>query len=256
MPAPPDGLLPGRTRSATCAGASSRRRLPTCPGGFQEIRGGRRRATTGDGPDPRRARRANGGKHGARSSSCRTTDSSGERTARRSPPSSSSTPPSSGTGTPAMMAAEGPAIVPSRERGKASVFDVAPTLCRLLGLPSDPAFEGKPVAGLGGPALPKAVAPVSWEKAAPSNGSSSADDAAPTEEGCRGVHEEAHLARLPDRLRGGRRGRPSGRPSGHRDDRALPEPRDVPAGAREGTPSRCRSTGRPSRRTRSRPARG
>ncbi len=68
---------------------------------------------------------------------------------------------------PGMMAAEGPAVVPSRERGKASVFDVAPTLCRLLGLPSDPAFEGKPVAGLGGAALPKAVAPVSWEKTAP-----------------------------------------------------------------------------------------
>ena len=63
-----------------------------------------------------------------------------------------------------MLAAEGPAVVPARERGKASVFDLAPTLCRLLGLPTDPKFEGKPVAGLGGAALPKAPAPVSWEK--------------------------------------------------------------------------------------------
>lgn len=62
------------------------------------------------------------------------------------------------------LAAEGPAIIPSRVRGKASVFDLAPTLCRLLGLPPDPKFEGKPVAGLGGAALPRAVAPVSWEK--------------------------------------------------------------------------------------------
>jgi Flp pilus assembly protein TadD len=67
---------------------------------------------------------------------------------------------------PGMMAAEGPAILPSRIRTKASVFDVAPTLCRLLGLPPDPAFEGKPVAGLGGAALPKPVAAVSWEKTA------------------------------------------------------------------------------------------
>ena len=50
---------------------------------------------------------------------------------------------------PGMLAAEGPAIVPSKERGKASVFDLAPTLCRLLGLPADPKFEGKPVGGLG-----------------------------------------------------------------------------------------------------------
>lgn len=63
-----------------------------------------------------------------------------------------------------VLAAEGPAIVPAKGRGKASVFDVAPTLCRLMGLPPDPKFEGKPVAGLGGAALPPAVAPVSWEK--------------------------------------------------------------------------------------------
>ena len=65
---------------------------------------------------------------------------------------------------PGMMAAEGPAIVPSTARGKATVFDVAPTLCRLLGLPADPKFEGKPVSGLGGAALPAPAAPVSWEK--------------------------------------------------------------------------------------------
>ena len=65
---------------------------------------------------------------------------------------------------PGMLAAEGPAIVPSKERGKASVFDLAPTLCRMMGLPADPKFEGKPVGGLGGAALPPTAAPVSWEK--------------------------------------------------------------------------------------------
>ncbi|MFN7986088.1 MAG: alkaline phosphatase family protein [Thermoanaerobaculia bacterium] len=65
-----------------------------------------------------------------------------------------------------ILAAEGPAIVPSKERGKASVFDVAPTLCRLLGLPTDPKFDGAPVPGLGGAALPPAVPRVSWEKTA------------------------------------------------------------------------------------------
>jgi predicted AlkP superfamily phosphohydrolase/phosphomutase/Flp pilus assembly protein TadD len=65
-----------------------------------------------------------------------------------------------------VLAAEGPAIVPSKERGKADVFDLAPTLCRLMGLPPDPKFEGKPVSGLGGTALPPAAAPVSWEKTA------------------------------------------------------------------------------------------
>lgn len=64
---------------------------------------------------------------------------------------------------PGMMAAEGPAVLPSKARGKASVFDVAPTLCRLLGLPPDPRFEGKAVAGLGGAALPAAAAAAPWE---------------------------------------------------------------------------------------------
>ena len=67
---------------------------------------------------------------------------------------------------PGMMAAEGPAVVPSKSRGKASVFDVAPTLCRLLGLPPDPRFEGKAVAGLGGAALPGPAPGEPWEKVA------------------------------------------------------------------------------------------
>lgn len=67
---------------------------------------------------------------------------------------------------PGMLAAEGPAIVPSRERSRASVFDVAPTLCRLLGLPPDPRFEGRALDGLAGASLPAAAAPVEWEKVA------------------------------------------------------------------------------------------
>jgi tetratricopeptide (TPR) repeat protein len=65
---------------------------------------------------------------------------------------------------PGILAAAGPGVVPSAVRGKASVFDVAPTLCRLLGLPADPAFEGKPVAGLDARRLPPAAPPISWEK--------------------------------------------------------------------------------------------
>ena len=65
---------------------------------------------------------------------------------------------------PGILAAAGPGVIPSPTRGKASVFDLAPTLCRLLGLPADPAFEGKPVPGFRGrPAVPA----VSWAKAAP-----------------------------------------------------------------------------------------
>jgi tetratricopeptide (TPR) repeat protein len=67
---------------------------------------------------------------------------------------------------PGMMAAMGPGVTPTRERGKASVFDVAPTLCRLLGLPADPAFEGKVITGFSPKAMPPAVAAVSWEKTA------------------------------------------------------------------------------------------
>jgi tetratricopeptide (TPR) repeat protein len=65
---------------------------------------------------------------------------------------------------PGILAAEGPAFAAAPARGKATVFDVTPTLCRLLGLPADPAFEGKPVAGLAASRLPAAPAPVSWTK--------------------------------------------------------------------------------------------
>ena len=65
---------------------------------------------------------------------------------------------------PGMLAAEGPAFPAAVARGKAGVFDVAPTLCRLLGLPADPAFEGRPVAGLAASRLPAAPPAVSWTK--------------------------------------------------------------------------------------------
>lgn len=68
---------------------------------------------------------------------------------------------------PGVMAAFGPAVVPSGERGSATVFDVVPTLCRILGLPPDPAFEGRPIPGFGGKVVPKAVPAVSWAKTAP-----------------------------------------------------------------------------------------
>lgn len=68
---------------------------------------------------------------------------------------------------PGILAAAGPAIVPSKKRGKATVFDVVPTLSRLLGLPADPKFEGKPVTGLD----PKRIRPpapaVSWASSFP-----------------------------------------------------------------------------------------
>ena len=65
-----------------------------------------------------------------------------------------------------ILAVEGPLVVPSKTRGKATIFDVAPTLCRLLGLPADPKFEGKPVAGLS-PRVPPARPAVSWAKEVP-----------------------------------------------------------------------------------------
>ena len=65
---------------------------------------------------------------------------------------------------PGILAAAGPGVIASPTRGKASVFDLAPTLCRLLGLPADPAFEGKLVPGFTG----RAAAPAaSWAKVAP-----------------------------------------------------------------------------------------
>ncbi len=65
---------------------------------------------------------------------------------------------------PGVLAAAGPAVAHSAARGKANVFDLTPTLCRILGLPVDPAFEGKPIAGF---ALRPAVPAASWAKAAP-----------------------------------------------------------------------------------------
>jgi arylsulfatase A-like enzyme/Flp pilus assembly protein TadD len=65
---------------------------------------------------------------------------------------------------PGILVAAGPGVIPSKTRGKASVFDLAPTLCRLLGLPADPAFEGRMVPGFTGkPPVPAAA----WAKAAP-----------------------------------------------------------------------------------------
>src|ERR1035437_8515208 len=65
---------------------------------------------------------------------------------------------------PGSLAAAGPAVAHSGVRGRASVFDITPTLCRMLGLPVDPAFEGKPIAGF---ALRPAVPAISWAKAVP-----------------------------------------------------------------------------------------
>lgn len=65
---------------------------------------------------------------------------------------------------PGILAAAGPAFLPAAARGKAGVFDVTPTLCRLLGLPADPAFEGRPVSGLAAGRLPAAPPAVSWAK--------------------------------------------------------------------------------------------
>jgi Tfp pilus assembly protein PilF len=65
---------------------------------------------------------------------------------------------------PGILAAEGPAFAPAAARGKAGVFDVTPTLCRVLGLPPDPAFEGRPVSGLAAGRVPAAPPAVSWAK--------------------------------------------------------------------------------------------
>lgn len=65
---------------------------------------------------------------------------------------------------PGILVAAGPGVLASPARGKANVFDLAPTLCRLLGLPADPAFEGKLIRGFADiPAVPAAP----WAKAAP-----------------------------------------------------------------------------------------
>jgi len=65
---------------------------------------------------------------------------------------------------PGILVAAGPAVAYSGVRGRASVFDITPTLCRMLGLLVDPAFEGKPIAGF---ALRPAVPAVAWAKAVP-----------------------------------------------------------------------------------------
>jgi predicted AlkP superfamily phosphohydrolase/phosphomutase/Flp pilus assembly protein TadD len=65
---------------------------------------------------------------------------------------------------PGILVAAGPAVAHSGVRGRASVFDLTPTLCRILGLPVDPAFEGKPIAGF---SLRPARVPVAWARAAP-----------------------------------------------------------------------------------------
>jgi Flp pilus assembly protein TadD len=64
---------------------------------------------------------------------------------------------------PGILVAAGPAVAHSGVRGRARVFDLTPTLCRILGLPVDPAFEGKPIAGF---ALRPAGMPAAWAKAA------------------------------------------------------------------------------------------
>ncbi len=127
---------------------------------------------------------------------------------------------------PGILVASGPEVVPSAERGKASVFDIAPTLARLLGLPPDPSFEGRPLAGLRPRAAPGPAEGVGVVRPGRA--------ARPVPRGCgrtedrRRVHEEADLPRLPDRVRGGGGRKSRGAEGGDRDaDRPL-EPRDVP----------------------------
>ncbi len=62
---------------------------------------------------------------------------------------------------PGVLVAAGPAVTPGRQRGKASVFDIAPSVARLLGLPPDPAWEGRPVSGIVSKAPPP-LSPKSW----------------------------------------------------------------------------------------------
>lgn len=62
---------------------------------------------------------------------------------------------------PGILVAAGPAVAASAARGKATVFDVAPTVSRLLGLPPDPAWEGRPVQAIVAKA-PAPLPPKSW----------------------------------------------------------------------------------------------
>ena len=68
---------------------------------------------------------------------------------------------------PGILAAAGPAFPAARARGEAGVFDVTPTFCRLLGLPADPAFEGRAVPGLAAAGVPAPPPAVSWTKTFP-----------------------------------------------------------------------------------------
>ncbi len=59
----------------------------------------------------------------------------------------------------------GPGAFPSKERRTVSVFDVAPILCRLLGLPPDSRMKGRVPAGLVSSAAPAPRSAVLWNKA-------------------------------------------------------------------------------------------
>ena len=79
---------------------------------------------------------------------------------------------------PGILVAAGPAVAHSGVRGRASVFDLTPTLCRILGLPVDPAFEGKPIAGFAAAAGPARRRP--GRRPRPSSASSSRRTPRPT----------------------------------------------------------------------------
>jgi tetratricopeptide (TPR) repeat protein len=59
----------------------------------------------------------------------------------------------------------GSGAIPSRERRTISVFDVAPILCRLLGLPPDVRMKGRVPPGLVSPSAPPPRPAVPWGKA-------------------------------------------------------------------------------------------
>ena len=59
----------------------------------------------------------------------------------------------------------GPGAAHAKERRTVNVFDVAPILCRLLGLPPDVRMKGKVPAGLLTAATPAARPAVAWDKA-------------------------------------------------------------------------------------------
>ena len=168
----------GRTRSATSSGATRRRRCRRSPSeDFAKYKDGVAaiyvEADRILGEIAARAPRRT-----ARRSSSRRTTASGTGADRPDARvrDRSSTRRFSGTSRPASSWRRGRASSPSPTRGKASVFDLAPTLCRLLGLPADPAFEGKLVPGFTGrPAVPAAA----WAKAAPVERLVARDERAP-----------------------------------------------------------------------------